>query len=147
MNDIFVKTRTIKDYIVSVSLFILGLSATILGQEGLAIAGVFSIILGVILLIVMKSGWRNQQDGTVCKERILYFSAVRKTEILNALEKDPSKIQIDKNDQSGPLKLDIKYCRKAGYANCQLSEYIPYNYEPCSKVYSYDISLLENLLK
>lgn len=147
MNTIYVKTRTIKDYIISASLLTFGIVAMFLGSESLAIAGIACLIVGALLLLVMKSGWKNLQDGSVYNERIVYFAAGRKEEVLKSLDKDPSTIEVDKNEQSNSLRLIVKYCNKSAVAQCQLLEYIPYKYEPCSKVYSYEINQIANLLK
>lgn len=148
MDTLFVKTRTIKDYIISISLLAFGVVATFLGQDGLAITGVICIITGFIMLFVLKTGLKNKETGDLFKSRIVYFNAARKAEILDRLEKNnPSLIQVDENELSHSLKLDIMYCHKSATAKCQLSEYVPYKYRECSEIYSYNISQVENLLK
>lgn len=147
MNTTFKKTRTVNDYIKSLSLIAIGFAAIASGKESLIIAGVLSIIVGAVLLIVLKSGCRNTENGLVYKKHIIHFAAAYKGELLRNLENDPAKIRVDENEISNSLMLEIMHCSKASTALCQLYEYIPYSYEPCSKVYSYSTSQIENLIK
>ena len=50
-------------------------------------------------------------------------------------------------EKGNAVKLDIYYSKAAGKAYLQLFEYIPYKYEPCSKMYEHQLSRIEKLIK
>ena len=60
---------------------------------------------------------------------------------------DPGKIDTAEENKGNGLRVDVFYNRKTDKAYCRLYEYIPYRYEPCSPVYEYKASQVENLLK
>ena len=67
--------------------------------------------------------------------------------ITSALESKPETIDLTEADKGNAVKLDIYYSKSAGKAYLQLFEYIPYKYEPCSKMYEYEINKVEKLIK
>ena len=69
------------------------------------------------------------------------------TTISSALESNPSSIDLNEANKGNALKLDIYYNNASGKAYMQLFEYIPYRYEPCSKMYEYETGRIEKLLK
>ena len=45
------------------------------------------------------------------------------------------------------VRLDVYYSKASGKAYLQLFEYIPYKYEPCSKIYEHEIIKVGKLIK
>ena len=69
-----------------------------------------------------------------------------KAPIYNALESSPESIVLDEADKGNAIKLDIYYSKSSGKAYIKMFEYIPYRYEPCSKLYEYELAKVEKLI-
>ena len=67
--------------------------------------------------------------------------------ISSALESKPNSIDLTQADKGNAVKLDIYYSKSSGKAYLQLFEYIPYRYEPCSRLYEYDVEKVDKLIK
>ena len=76
-----------------------------------------------------------------------YFQQEMNTVISSALESKPNSIDLTQADKGNAVKLDIYYSKVSGKAYLQLFEYIPYRYEPCSKIYEHDVTKLNKLIK
>ena len=64
-----------------------------------------------------------------------------------ALASRPESIDLSEAEKGNAVKLDIYYSKASGKAYMQLFEYVPYKYEPCSKIYEYDLARVENLIR
>ena len=67
--------------------------------------------------------------------------------ISSALASKPESIDLGEANKGNAVKLDIYYSKASGKAYVQLFEYIPYKYEPCTKMYEYKIGNIEKLIK
>ena len=59
----------------------------------------------------------------------------------------PGSIDLKEADKGNAVKLDIYYSKAEGKAYLQLFEYVPYTYEPCSRLYEYQIADVEKLIR
>ena len=131
MNNLFVKTRSTKDIIISTVLLVAGVTMVALPTPAsVNIAGLFMACTGIVLLAVLKSSWKNTETREKFSSKTLYFPREMETKLKEAMEGSLKKITADSSSQSSALKLDILYNKKTGKAFCQLSEYIPYQYHP-----------------
>jgi hypothetical protein len=64
-----------------------------------------------------------------------------------AIAAKPESVDMREAEKGNALKLDIYYRKPSGKAYLQLSEYVPYKYEPCSKVYEHELCKVEKLIK
>ena len=69
------------------------------------------------------------------------------TGIANAIASKPDSIDLSEENKGNAIKLDIYYSKSTGKAYIQLFEYVPYTYQPCSKMYEYDLSKINKLIK
>ena len=67
--------------------------------------------------------------------------------ISEAIMAKPHTIDLSEEDKGNAVRLDIYFNKASGKAYLQLFEYVPYRYEPCSRIYEHEVSRIENLLK
>ena len=148
MEKTFIRVRSVKDIVISASLIILGSILVALPTgAGVNIAGFFMIFAGLILFFILKSGYKDTETGISYKKKEYYFQQAMNAPISAALTSKPESIDLGEANKGNAIKLDIYYSKASGKAYLQLFEYIPYKYEPCSKMYEYEIARIEKILK
>ena len=148
MEKTFIRVRSVKDIVISASLIILGSILVALPTgAGVNIAGFFMIFAGLILFFILKSGYKDTETGISYKKKEYYFQQAMNAPISAALASKPESIDLGEANKGNAIKLDIYYSKASGKAYLQLFEYIPYKYEPCSKMYEYEIARIEKILK
>ena len=148
MEKTFIRVRSVKDITIFSTLIILGSVLVALPTSaGINIAGFFMIFAGIILALVLRTGYKDTETGEKYLLKEYYFQHAMNTSISDALESRPDSIDLNEADKGNALKLDIYYSRRCGKAYLQLFEYIPYRYEPFSKIYEYETAQVEKLLK
>ena len=148
MEKTFIRVRSVKDIVISASLIILGSVLVALPTgAGVNIAGFFMIFAGLILFFILKSGYKDTETGISYKKKEYYFQQAMNAPISAALASKPESIDLGEANKGNAIKLDIYYSKASGKAYLQLFEYIPYKYEPCSKMYEYEIARIEKILK
>ena len=148
MEKTFIRVRSVKDIVISASLIISGSILVALPTgAGVNIAGFFMIFAGLILFFILKSGYKDTETGISYKKKEYYFQQAMNAPISAALASKPESIDLGEANKGNAIKLDIYYSNTSGKAYLQLFEYIPYKYEPCSKMYEYDTARIEKILK
>lgn len=148
MEKTFVRVRSAKDIILFASLIIIGSVLVALPTgAGVNIAGFFMIFAGLIIALVMKTGYKDAETGTRYRKTEHYFQQAMNSVISSALESKPQSIDLSQADKGNAVKLDIYYSNNSGKAYLQLFEYVPYTYEPCSRMFEYQVAEVENLIK
>ena len=136
MEKTFIRVRSAKDIITSVSLIIIGAALVTLPTGA-----------GIILAFVLKSDYMETETGERYRKKEHYFQQAMNSVISSALVSSPESIDLREADKGSSVKLDIYYSKPSGKAYLQLFEYIPHNYEPCSKQYEHEVSRVEKLIK
>lgn len=140
MEKTFIRVRSIKDIAISVSLIILGsVLVSLPTGTGVNIAGFFTIFAGLILIFILKSGYKDTETGVLYKNKDYYFQQAMNAPISTALASKPECIDLGEAGKGNAVKLEIYYSKTSGKAYLQLFEYIPYKYEPCSKMYEHSL--------
>ncbi len=148
MEKTFIRVRSVKDIVISASLTISGSILVALPTgAGVNIAGFFMIFAGLILFFILKSGNKDTETGISYKKKEYYFQQAMNAPISAALASKPESIDLGEANKGNAIKLDIYYSNASGKAYLQLFEYVPYKYEPCSKMYEYDVARIEKILK
>lgn len=148
MEKEFIRVRSVKDIAISVSLIISGAVLLVLPTgTGVNITGFFLIFTGLILAMVLRTAYKDIQTGETYIFKDLYFDREMQQSILDAIATRPDKTDISQKDKGTALKLDIYFSKNTGKAYLQLFSYVPYKYEPCSKLYEYKFSDITNLIK
>ena len=148
MEKIFNRVRSIKDITVFVSLALVGVLLTALPLgEAASIAGFFIIIAAAILALVLKSAYKEVETKEIYLKKERYFQQAEHAAISSAIASKPDTVDLSDEDKGNALRLDIYYSKSSGKAYLQLFEYVPYTYQPCSKIYEYEISKVAKLIK
>lgn len=148
MVKTFVRVRSIKDIVIFVSLAIVGCTLTALPVgEAANIAGFFILISALILALVLKSGYKDTDTNEKYIKKERYFQQAMHTSVLAAISSKPDSVDLTEEDKGNALRIDIYYSKSTGKAYLQLFEYVPYTYQPCSKIYEYGISNVTKLIK
>lgn len=148
MNKTFVRVRSAKDIIISSSLIILGCVLIALPTgSAINITGFFMICAGILLVIILHTGYKDVETGCRYSKVEHYFQQEMNHVIKSALESKPETIDLTQADKGNAVKLDIYFSKTSGKAYLQLFEYIPYDYEPCSKMYEYDVNKVANIIR
>ena len=148
MNKEFTRVRSIKDLTISSLLTIIGCALVALPTStSINLLGFFMIFAGIILFMALRSAYKDIETGNIYKKTEYFFSQSMRQEISNAIASKPEAIRITEEDKGNGVRLDIYHNQKTGKAFLQLFEYVPYKYEPCSRVYEYKTAEINRLLK
>ena len=147
MEKTFERVRSIRDIVIFVSLVVLGsILIALPTSASINITGFFLIFAGLILALVLKTGYKDENGGKYQKKE-RFFQQAMNAEICSAIASKPNSINLSEEDKGNAVRLDIYSCKSSGKVYIQLFEYVPYRYEPCSKIYEYEISEVSNLIK
>ena len=148
MEKTFVRVHSIKDIVIFISLLVLGgLLVAIPASDAVNIAGFFLLFAGIILALVLKTGYKDVETNEKYIKKERYFQQAMHTAIADAIASKPDSIDLSQENKGNAIKLDIYYSKVTGKAYIQLFEYVPYTYQPCSKMYEYDLSKVGKLIK
>jgi len=147
MEKEFIRVRSTKDLIISLGLTIAGCILIALPTAtSINILGFFMIFAGIILFMILRTGYKDKETGYKYCKTERFFSQDMRSEIAERLTSKPNSINLSEEDKGNALRLDIYHSKTSGKAYVQLYEYIPYKYEPCSIQYEFEISELDKLI-
>ncbi len=148
MEKTFIRVRSIKDIVISASLALAGIILTVLPVGDAArIAGFFIIIAAAILAFVLKSAYKDVETNEKYLKKERYFQQTMHAAISSAIASKPDTVDLSEEDKGNALRLDIYYSHASGKAYLQLFEYVPYAYQPCSKMYESELSNVSELIR
>ena len=148
MEKTFTRVRSIKDITIFVSLALVGTILTALPIGDAAnIAGFFIIVAAGILAFVLKSAYKDIDTNEKYLKKERYFQQTMHAAISSAIASNPDSVDLSEEDKGNALRLDIYYSKSSGKAYLQLFEYIPYTYQPCTRVHECEISKASKLIK
>lgn len=148
MEKNFIKVRSAKDITISAALTIAGgVLVALPTATSVNILGFFMIFAGILLFLMLRTGYKDQETGTRYCKNEHFFSQTERTQIADSIASKPSAVNLSEEDKGNALRLDVFYSNASGKAYVQLFEYIPYKYEPCSRQFEYSVSEVSNLIK
>ena len=148
MEKTFVRVHSIKDIVIFISLLALGgILVAIPAGDAVNITGFFLLFAGAILALVLKTGYKDVETAAKYLKKERYFQQTMHTAIANEIASKPDSIDLSEEDKGNAIKLEVYYSKATGKAYIQLFEYVPYTYQPCSKMYEYDLSKVSKLIK
>ena len=148
MEKKFTRVRSIKDIVIFISLLILGsILVAAPTSDAVNITGFFMIFAGAILALVLKTGYKDNETNDKYQKIERYFQQAEYAAISSAIASKPDSVNLSEENKGNALKLDIYFSKATGKAYIQLFEYVPYTYQPCSKMYEYEISKVAKLIK
>ena len=148
MEKTFIRVHSIKDIVIFISLLILGsILVAVPTGDAVNITGFFLVFAGVILTLVLKTGYKDVETNVKYIKKERYFQQAMHTAIADAIASKPDSIDLSQENKGNAIKLDIYFSKTSGKAYIQLFEYVPYTYQPCSKMHEYEISKVGKLIK
>ena len=148
MEKTFIRVRSAKDIAISATLILAGSVLIALPTStAVNITGFFLIFAGLILAFILKSSYKDTETGVKYQKNELYFQQAMNATISAALASKPDSIDLREEDKGNAVRLDVYYSKTSGKAYLQLFEYVPYRYEPCSKMHEHEISKVSRLIK
>lgn len=147
MEKEFSRVRSVKDITISLSMIITGCILIALPTSAsINTLGFFMICAGIILAFVLKTGYKDIENGEYYIKSEKFFAHGLKSDIASAIEKEPERINLSEENKGNGIRLDIYYSQKNGKAYTQLFEYIPYSYEPCSCIHEHDLNKVSKII-
>lgn len=147
MEKTFNKVRSTKDIVISAGLAVAGCVLIALPTSAsINILGFFMIIAGILLFLMLRSGYKEEQSGESYSKTERYFAQAKRAELIEKIASKPQSADISEEDKGNAVRLDVYYSKKTGKAYVQIYEYVPYKYEPCSKQFEYGLSEVSNLI-
>lgn len=147
MEKTFIRVRSIKDIVIFTSLAIVGIILTVLPVGDAAhIAGFFIIFAAAILAFVLKSAYMDVDTNEKYFKKERYFQQTMRNDISEAIASKPDSVDLSEEDKGNALRLDTYYSKSSGKAYLQLFEYVPYTYQPCSKMHECELSKVTKLI-
>ena len=138
MEKNFERVRSKKDILISVSLIILGCGLMLLpNSDAINVTGFFIILAGIIFSFVLKTAYKDCLTGEIYSKKERYFAHAKLNQLMLALT-SPNRFCTNGENEGNSLRLDVYYNKKKVYT--QLMEYVPYTYQPCTRIYEHDIS-------
>ena len=148
MEKTFTRVHSIKDIVIFISLLILGgILVAVPTSDAVNITGFFLIFAGAILALVLKTGYKDVETNVKYIKKERYFQQAMHAAIADAIASKPDSIDLSQENKGNAIKLDIYFSKASGKAYIQLFEYVPYTYQPCSKMYEYELSKVGKLIK
>ena len=148
MEKEFIRVRSIKDITIFSLLVIVGCVLVVLPTgTSVNITGFFLIFEGLILAFVLKTEYKETESGEKYMKKELYFQQAMNAPVSAAIASKPDSIDISQENKGSAVRLDVYYSKDSGKAYLQLFEYVPYKYEPCSRMYEHQIGAVEKLIR
>lgn len=125
---------------ISSALLVLGIVLVALPTSvSVSIFGFFTLVVGVLLLAVLKTGWQDSKTKErYCKKEVSFHQNC-KDKMLDALERHIGDIALPEESRGEGMRMEIYYNKQNRKAFVTLFEYVPYNYEPISPTVEYTV--------
>jgi len=147
MEKKFIRVRSTKDIIITLSIIITGSVLVALPTStAMNILGFFMIFGGIILALALRTGYKDMETGEKYSKVERFFAQSMREEIRKAITTAPNTINLSEEDKGNGIRLDIYHNKALDKAYVQLFEYIPYKYEPCSKPIEHSISEVNKII-
>ncbi len=147
MERKFIRTRSAKDITISAGLTVAGCILVALPTStSINILGFFLIFAGLILIMILKTGYKDEETGVRYCKTERFFSQEKRESLTNAIISNPEKVDLTGEDQGNALRIDIYHSNKSGKAYVQMFEYVPYKYEPCSRMHELELAEASKLI-
>lgn len=135
MEKEFIRVRSVKDMVISLSLIIAGAILVALPTPvSVNVLGFFLLFAGVLLFFILKTAYRDVETKELYSKKERFFPQSCRDRVLKAIESsDIESIDACEEDKGNGLRLDIYLNCKSGKSYMRLFEYVPYRYEPVNQ--------------
>ncbi len=146
MEKNFIRVRSTKDIVISSLLTITGCVLIALPTAtSINVLGFFLIFTGVLLFFILKTAYKDENNGAKYCKCEKFFSQSQRQELIEKITSNPNSINLKEEDKGNAVRLDIYYSSESGKAYLQVFEYVPYKYEPCSKMSEHNLAEINNI--
>ena len=112
MEKTFVRVHSIKDIVVFISILALGgILVAIPAGDAVNITGFFLLFAGIILALVLKTGYKDVETAAKYHKKERYFQQTMHTTIANAIASKPDSIDLSEENKGNAIKLDIYFSK------------------------------------
>lgn len=147
MEKEFIRVRSVKDIIISITLLAAGCALVMVpAGAGVNVLGFFLIFAGILFGLILRTGYKDVQTGGIYLKKEHFFQQAMNQVISSAIASRPDSLDLSERDKGNAVRLDVYFSKKTGKAYLQLFEYVPYKYEPCSKMFEHEIDNVGNLI-
>lgn len=144
MDKNYIKVRSLSDFIVSFIVLAVGIIGLLLPfSETLNLFGGCVTAVGVLVLVLLKTNYKDVKSGELLKKKTLYFNVEDKERVLEMVS-NPQIYDSNLQGKGESLMLVIYY--NANNVYMQLYEYVPYAFVPYSRKFTYNRELVNNML-
>lgn len=145
MEKKFLKVRSNGNIAVSISTIVIGCVCSLIpNNSSVNLFGIFAIIAGIILMLVLKSEYIDLDSNKRYKKKIVNFALESKEHLLKNLA-TPKELNKKRLLNGESLMLVIYHNKENAYM--QLYEFIPHQYVACSDVHMHDIASAKMLME
>lgn len=147
MEKTFIRVRSVTDIVIFALLIVFGsILVALPTNASVNITGFLMIFAGIILALFLKTGYKDIETGDTYSKKEYYFSHAQIPQISAAIASKPETVDLSSADKGNSIRLDVYFSKSANKAYIQMYEYVPYRYEPCSRMYEYEISMVGKLV-
>lgn len=147
MEKKFIKVLSVRDIVIFTSLIITGAVLIALPTgASINITGFFMIVAGIILAFTLRSGYKDTETGQRYMKKEHFFHQAMSSQLSSAIADKPESVDMSERDKGNTMRLDIYFSNLSGKAYIQLFEYVPYKYEPCSRMYEHEVVKVRQLI-
>lgn len=148
MEKNFIRVRSVKDIIICAILIIAGFVLVALPTStSINILGFFMIFAGLLLLVFMKTGYKDEESGIRFSKEEIFFDKSKQATLSKAMPVKLCTTDIQESNAGNGIRLDIYHNKSVGKGYIQLFEYVPYKYEPCTEMYEHSYENISEIIK
>ena len=130
MQNNFVKIHTKKDLLLSVVIIIAGIGLFFINK----VAGIAIALLGILILIFYKTGYKFTGSDVILKHKKLEISRKYQQSVLDFLNGKSESLEMQPGNEGGTLLLEAWYNEQEGIAYAQLHTYQELRFQPITEV-------------
>ena len=135
MKKSFIRVRSIRDIVVDTIFIVLGCVFIALPtSQSINVAGFLMICAGLILVLALKTGFKDSETGQTYLKKEHYFQHAMSAQIAAAIACKPNSVDLSAEDKGNSMRLDVYYSKFTKKAYLQLNEYITHAYVACSEM-------------
>ena len=108
MEKTFVRVRSVADIVVDLILVGLGgILISLPASPSLNVLGFLMICAGLILVLALKTGFKDQETGENYQKKEHYFQHVMGAQIAATIASRPNAVDLSSEDKGNTMRLDV----------------------------------------
>ena len=128
MEKKIAKVRTTADMIISLVVLLAGAACFAVRSTGMMILGGVVILTGLVLLFMLKNGYKIEGQKELFKKKEHFFPETRFDAIYSEIEAGRMITDFKDEDKAIVVRVDV-YTSQSGKRFAELYKYVPYDYK------------------